>query len=119
MLRSGLLAGLFAALVVFSGGLVGQETKKDEKKAEKKEDKKDDATKYKGTLPTNWRKVGLTDAQVQDVYKVQAKYKDEITKLKAKIAELEANMLKEERAVLTPEQKKRLEELQIGKDKDK
>ncbi|AMV26534.1 hypothetical protein VT84_19195 [Gemmata sp. SH-PL17] len=114
MIRSSLLAGLFAALVVFSGGLVGQETKKDEKKAEKKEDKKDDATKYKGTLPANWKKLGLTDSQVQEVYKIQSKHKDEITKLKSKIAELEASMLKEEKAVLTAEQKKRLEEILIG-----
>ncbi len=113
MYRAGFLA-LFACLLVLSGGLVGQD-KKDEPK---KTDKKDETpVKLKGVLPPNWKKVGLTDSQVQEVYKVQNKYNDEIAKLKAKIRELEAAKDKEEKAVLTPEQKKRLEEILIGKDK--
>jgi hypothetical protein len=111
MYRACLLA-LFSCLLVLSGGLVGQD-KKDEPK------KDDPPVKVKGTLPQNWKKLGLTDAQVQEVYKVQSKYNEEIAKLDAKIKELKAARDKEEKAILTPEQKKRLEEILIGKDKDK
>jgi hypothetical protein len=103
---------LFSALVVLSAGSFGQD-KKD------KADPKDPATKVKGVLPPNWKKIGLTDVQVQDIYKIQAKYRDEISKLKAKISELESAQHKEEKAILTPEQKKRLEEILVGKDKEK
>lgn len=118
MFRASLLA-LLSALVVLSGGLVGQDPKKDEKKTDsKKIEKKDDpGVKYKGILPNNWRKLGLSDSQVQDVYKVQGKYNDEIDKLEAKIKELKGTRDKEMKALLTPEQKKRLEDIQTGKDK--
>ncbi|HEY1191386.1 MAG TPA: hypothetical protein VGE74_27375, partial [Gemmata sp.] len=59
----------------------------------------------------------LSDSQVQDVYKVQGKYNDEIDKLEAKIKELKGTRDKEMKALLTPEQKKRLEDIQTGKDK--
>jgi peptidoglycan hydrolase CwlO-like protein len=111
MFRSSLFA-LIAGLVILSGGLVGQDTKT------KEETKKDDPpVKVKGTLPPNWKKLGLTDTQVQDVYKVQHKYNEEIEKLEAKVKELKSNREKEMKAVLTPEQKKRLEEILTGKDK--
>ena len=122
MFRASMLGVLFAGLVVLSGGVVGQEPKKDDKKPEdpKKVDKKDDSpVKFKGTLPANWKKLGLTDTQVQEVYKLQGKYGDESSKLEAKIKELKATREKEEKAVLTPEQKKRLEDILTGKDKDK
>ncbi len=118
MFRASLLA-LFAALVVLSGGLVGQDPKKDDKKPDTtKVEKKDDPTpKAKGQLPANWKKLGLTDDQVQRIYKVQNKYDDEIDKLQAKIDEMKASKLKDSKAILTAEQKKRLEEILIGKDK--
>ena len=117
MYRAGFLA-LFTCLLVLSGGLVGQDKKEDPKKDEKKTDKKEEPTaKLKGVLPANWKKLGLTDAQVQEVYKVQSKYNEDIAKLESKIKELKAAKEKDERAVLTSEQKKRLEEILIGKDK--
>jgi hypothetical protein len=107
MFRPALLA-LFTCLLVLSGGSIGQD---------KKEDKKSDpAPKVKGTLPANWGKLGLSDTQVQDIYKVRNKYNDEIAKLKAKITELETTRDKESKAILTPDQKKRLEEILL-KDK--
>jgi hypothetical protein len=120
MHRCGFLA-LFSCLLVLSSGLIGQEKKEDPKKDDKKVDaKKDDPpAKLKGTLPQNWKKLGLTDTQVQEIYKVQSKYNEEISKLEAKIKELKSTRDKEERAILTPEQKKRLEEILTGKDKDK
>jgi Spy/CpxP family protein refolding chaperone len=109
MFRASVFA-LIGGLVLLSGGF-SQEPKKDDPK------KDDPAVKAKGMLPNNWKKLGLTDAQVQDVYKIQGKYNGEIDKLEAKIAELKATRDKELKTVLTPEQKKRLEEILIGKDK--
>jgi hypothetical protein len=108
------LLALFAALLVLSGGSIGQENKS------KEEPKKDEPPmKAKGVLPPNWKKVGLTDPQVQEIYKVQNKYDAEIDKLQAKIEELKANRTKDMRAVLTADQKKRLDEILSGEKKDK
>lgn len=114
------LLTLIAGLFVLSGGLVGQDNKaKEEKKEVKKDDaKKDDTpTKAKGTLPPNWKKLGLADTQVQEVYKVQNKYNEDIDKLEAKIKELKAARDKEMKAVLTADQKKRLDDILTGKEK--
>ncbi len=120
MFRAALLA-LFTGLLVLSGGIVGQETKtkEDPKKDVKPDDKKkeDTGAKAKGVLPPNWKKLGLSDAQVQDIYKVQNKYDAEIDKLQAKIDELKANRTKDMKAVLTAEQKKRLDDILTGKEK--
>ena len=113
MLRPGLFA-LIAGLLILSGGTFGQDNKpKDDKK------KDEPAPKAKGMLPPNWRKLGLSDAQVQDIYKVQNKYDAEIDKLQAKLDEVKANRMKDMKAVLTADQKKRLDEILTGKDKDK
>lgn len=116
MIRMSVLAFLLGGLLVLSAdGLVGQEAKKEDPKA-----KKDDPVgKVKGQLPANFKKLGLSDAQIQQIYKIQAKYGAELAELKAKEDAVKATRDKEVRAVLTPEQKKRLEELQTGKDKDK
>jgi hypothetical protein len=110
------MVALLGALFVLSSGLIGQDAKKDDPK--KEETKKDDpASKARGMLPPNWKRIGLTDKQVQDIYKVQGKYNDEIDKLEAKIKELKATRDKEMKAVLTDEQKKRLDDILTGKDK--
>jgi Spy/CpxP family protein refolding chaperone len=106
-----LLPAVLAGLLVLSGGAT---TAQDAKKEVKKDDP---APKAKGFLPMNWGKLGLTDAQKQDVYTVQGKYNAEIDKLDAKIRELKAARDKEMKAVLTPDQKKRLEEILLGKDR--
>jgi Spy/CpxP family protein refolding chaperone len=110
---------LLSALLVLSAGSFGQDPKAKEDPKKSTDVKKDEPVgKLKGSLPKNWKKLGLTDTQVQEVYKVQAKYSDEIAKVQAKLDALKAARDKEERAVLTPEQKKRLEEILLGKDKD-
>lgn len=99
-----LIAFLVGALVL-SGGLIGQE-----KKGDGKDPKKDDQpAKAKGMLPTYWGQLGLSDEQKQKVYKVQAKYNDEIEKLEAKIQELKDKRDKERFDLLSADQKKRLE----------
>lgn len=96
---------------MLAGGVVGQEPKKDEPK------KDDPPVKLKGFLPMNWGKIGLTEDQKQQVYKIQGKYNTEIEKLEAKIQELKSTRDKELKTVLTADQKKRLEEILLGKDK--
>lgn len=115
MLRLPVLA-LLGGLVVLSGGVVGQDAKKDDTKAVKKE-KDASSTKVKGVLPMNWGKIGLSDSQKQDVYKVQSKYNGEIDKLELQIKDLKSARDKEMKAILTAEQKKRLEEILSGKAK--
>jgi hypothetical protein len=115
MFRASLFA-LLAGLIVLSGGLIGQEKKtKEEPKQDAKKD--EPPMKAKGVLPPNWKKVGLTDPQVQEIYKVQNKYDAEIDKLQAKIEELKANRTKDMRAVLTADQKKKLDEILSGEKK--
>jgi Spy/CpxP family protein refolding chaperone len=92
------------ALVGFVGFSSAQAPKKEDKPAEKKDDKKE-----KGQLPTYWKQLGLTDKQVQEVYKIQNKYNEEIDTLEAKIKELKEKSKKESNGVLTKEQKERLE----------
>ena len=106
-----LLGGL---LVLSSDAIVGQEAKKDDPKTAKKDEP---PTKFKGMLPPNFKKIGLSEAQVQEVYKIQGKYNSEIDKYEAKIKALKGTRDKEVRAVLTPEQKKRLDDILTGKDK--
>lgn len=108
MFRAGLFA-LAAALAVLSTDGISQDKKDDKKPAE--------PPRAKGVLPSNWKKLGLTDTQVQNVYKIQNKYNDQIEELNAKIAELKATRDKELKGVLTPEQKKRLDDILTGKDK--
>jgi Spy/CpxP family protein refolding chaperone len=118
MFRSALFA-LFAGLLVLTTGSFGQDTKskEDPTPADKKDDKKDEPMgKLKGKLPNNWHKLGLSDKQIQDIYKVQAKYDPEIDKLEAKAKELKATRDKEARAVLTAEQTKHLEDILLKKD---
>ena len=114
-------SGLLAFLLV--GASISQEPKPADPKAAKetkaapkdaKVDPKADPkaeTKAKGQLPQNWKQLGLTDDQTQKVYKVQSKYNEDIDKLKAQIEELKTKMAKERNEVLTPEQKKRLEDI--------
>lgn len=113
-----LLLALFGALLVFSVVSAEQPPKKDDPKAKVVEPKRDDPPMtVKGILPMNWGKLGLTDDQKQTIYKIQGKYNEEINKLEAKIKELKSTRDKEMKAVLTPEQKKRLEDILLGKDK--
>jgi hypothetical protein len=100
---------LACGVFLVSGGSLGQEKKKD--------DKKDPPSKVKGMLPQYWGKLGLSDEQKQNVYRIQGKYNEEIDKLEAKIKDLKAARDKEARAVLTADQRKRLEEILLGKDR--
>ena len=97
-----------------SGILVGQEPKPGDKK-DTKVDPKAPLVKAKGQLPQNWKDLGLTEDQKQKVYTIQQKHGDEIDKLEAQIKSIKETIKKERFEVLTPEQKKKLEEIFKGK----
>jgi hypothetical protein len=68
-------------------------------------------------LPANWKKLGLSDDQVQSVYKVQASYKARIDVLAAQIQTLRKEERAELEKILTPAQKDRLKEIVTGETK--
>jgi Spy/CpxP family protein refolding chaperone len=80
------------------------------------EEKKDPDPKAKGQLRANWKKLGLSDDQVQKIYKVQGEYRGKIDVLEQKIKELREEQYAEELKVLTAAQKARLKELGEFKD---
>lgn len=104
---------LFAvtAALLLGTTAVAQEPKKPVDPPKPVDPKKEDPKPVKGQLPTYWKMLGLSEEQVQKVYRVHAKYNDEIDTLEAKIKELKDKMAKERLEVLSPEQKKRLEEI--------
>ena len=82
---------------------------------DKKEDKKDPPTKIVGVLPANWGKLGLSDDQKQQVYKLQKEYKDKIDVLEKQIKALKEEERMKREAVLTDEQKQKLKDILSGK----
>jgi hypothetical protein len=73
-----------------------------------------DTPKFRGQLPANFGKLGLTDVQKQDVYKIRSDYKGKISQLEAQIKKLKAEEKESLEKVLTPEQLKRLKEIRSG-----
>lgn len=74
--------------------------------------KEKEPTKYRGILPANFKKLGLRDDQVQAIYKLQTMYKVQVDDLKRKQQDLKNEERDAIEKVLTPEQLKRLRELQ-------
>ena len=95
------LAAVIAAVIALGGLVVAQEKK--------------DAPRARGQLPQNWAKLGLTDVQKQQVYKIETDYRQQIEDLQAKIKDLQAKEKGELDKVLTADQKKRLRELLLEK----
>jgi hypothetical protein len=108
------VVGLFVMIASFAlllgGWLQGQDRKEppDVKKPP-------DEPKVKGQLPAGWKKLGLTEDQVQTVYKTQAAYKAKIEAHEKAIADLKTEERVKLLEVLTPEQKTKLKDL---KEKD-
>lgn len=102
-MRTRLLVGVaaMAALVLAGGWLMG-------------DDKKPDDTKVKGVLPAHYKKLGLSDAQVQSIYKIQSSYKDKIDALQQQLDDLKKAEHSDVENVLTDAQKTALKALQTG-----
>ena len=109
-MKTRLFVGVTAlAVVVLAGGwLLG-------------DDKKSDDPKAKGTLPQHYKKLGLSDKQVQDIYKIQASYREKIEPLQQQIDDLKKAEHQDVENVLTADQKAALAKLLVGDlpDKDK
>ena len=82
------------------GFLVGDDKKPDEP-----------ATKLKGKLPAHFKKLGLSDKQMQDIFKIEAGYTDKIEALTKQLADLKKAEKHDVDNVLTDEQKTHLKEL--------
>jgi len=114
-MRNALRVGLFALAFGTVAGLSGQEPKpKGEPKAEPKGGVKPDM-RFKGQLPSYWGQLGLTAAEKEKVYLLQAKYNQDIDKLEKQIKQLKDALNKERFEVLTPVQKKALEDILLKK----
>jgi hypothetical protein len=98
MTRAAFVAVIAAAIAV-GGYVVAQDIKKDA------------PARVRGQLPPNWSKLGLTDTQRQDVYKIQSQFDAQVEALQAQIKELRAKEKGELDKVLTADQKKRLREI--------
>jgi hypothetical protein len=119
-----ILRMVVVAILLAGTGLAAFQEKKDDKKADEKktDDKKTEekTTKLKGFLPANFKKLGLSDEQIQKVYKTKADYKEKIESLKAQIEKLKDEERVDLNKILTETQRKLLRELQTGeKSKDK
>src|ERR1700687_611272 len=85
---------LLAAAALTGGWLLGDDPKKP-----------DDPPKVKGQLPAHFKKLGLSDKQIQDIYKIQSGYRDKIETLQQQIDDLKKAEHHEVEGVLTDEQK--------------
>ena len=74
-------------------------------------EKKAEDKKPTNRLPSNYGKLGLTDAQKDKVYAVQEKYDAQLDALEEQIKLLKAKRSSETEAVLSVEQKKILKDL--------
>jgi hypothetical protein len=115
-LRSGLFVlGLLTCAFWFASG---EQSAAQKDTAPVKDTTKDappkDGPTPKGTLPANWKKLGLTADQVKQVYKVQDTYHTKIDALKQQIDDLKKAEKGELEKVLTPAQKDRLREIILG-----
>lgn len=100
VLRCGLLTVLMAGSM-----LIAQDQTAD-KKGETKPAAP--ARKAQNRLPTNYRKLNLSEDQTKKIYDIQASYDPKISELKAQLKLLEDKEQSDVEAILTPEQLKQL-----------
>ena len=96
---------MVVAALLAAGPVTGQE--KAAAKAAPKSEKKEKAT---GRLPSHYGQV-VTKEQREKIYSVQAKYMEQIQKLRDQIADLEMQQQQEVEEVLTPEQRDQIAKL--------
>lgn len=95
-----------AMLVVLAGGWsLGQDK-------DKKVD--DPPMKFRGMLPAGWKKLGLSEKQVQEIYKIQNEYGTKIDAFEVKIKQLKDEQKTAMEKVLTKAQKDLLKEIKSG-----
>lgn len=67
--------------------------------------------KPRGRVPNHYGKIGLTNEQKEEIYAVQAKYREQIESLQAQINELQQEEASEIYLVLTDNQKESLKKI--------
>jgi hypothetical protein len=98
---------LVAALALLSsGGLTGQEKDRKDPGASKKA--------VKGQLPRDWEKLDLTDAQKDEIIKLNAEHKAKRDKLMQEVYRLDAELARKRVAVLNDDQRKKLVDIVIA-----
>lgn len=109
-------AALFALLCLMASGdattpltLVAQETDSQETTDETAPPKT--RRKPRGRVPNHYGKIGLTDAQKEEIYAIQAKYRGQVEKLQEQINELQQEEASEIYLVLTDNQKDALKKI--------
>jgi hypothetical protein len=110
MLRLRFVALMLSVVLLSGGVLIGQDKKVGQ---DKKPDEKDPII-IKRQLPKNFSKLGLTDKQKKEVYKIRAKYAAKIEELNKQLKELKGKEKTDTENVLTAAQKARLKELNSG-----
>jgi hypothetical protein len=103
MTRSRVLLGLVVVAFLTGGFLSGDEPKKEA------------PAKGRASLPANWSKLGLTDTQKQDVYKIRGEFGAKIDALRQQIRDLQNEERQALAKVLTDAQKQRLREIAAEK----
>jgi hypothetical protein len=88
------------------------------------QDKQDDKAVGKGTLPANWKKLGLTADQSKKILAIRASYAAKLDDLKKQIEKLKAEDDAECLKILTDDQKTQLKKILTdkidgGKDKER
>ena len=98
------ICGTVLAVGLLAGGfVVGADKKPDET-----------PTKLKGKLPAHFKKLGLSDQQTQQIFKIEAEYNEKILALQRQLADLKKAEHHEIDGVLTAEQKTHLREILTG-----
>lgn len=109
MRRLGLLAPLCVAGFVWSSLLLMGQDKKTDK----------EPILVTKRLPTNYKSLGLTKKQQNEIYKIQAKYAAQRQELQRKLDELKEQEKDDYENVLTAAQKERLKEILLRSDRRK
>jgi Spy/CpxP family protein refolding chaperone len=89
------------AVTLLAGGLVMGDDKKD-------------TPPPRGTLPANWKKLGLSDEQLQQVYRIRGQYRAKIEALRRQINDLRRDERTDLEKLLTDSQRARLREIRSG-----
>jgi len=108
------LPALAAALLLAPAALA-QEKKDPPKPDDTKPGAPTETPAARGTLPQNWKALGLTDEQKKKVYAIQSSYRTKLDDLERQVRELRAQERAELEKLLTDAQKARLKEIIAGK----
>jgi hypothetical protein len=105
---SRLVAWTFVAVLGLAGVLQAESAWAQEKKPSAAAEEKPAAKKATGRLPAYYTGV-VTPQQREAIYKIQAEYTTQLDELKAKVASLTKERDERVAALLTPEQKEKIE----------